>query len=500
MGDMVWWVVGGLALVAIGVGWRLLGRRSTPQEAAPAAAPAPAVEPVVVEPVAAPVTSPAVAVAVPPTVEPARVAPPPVAPPVARREPPAPPTTPAAPAAPAAPRMAPAPVPVAPQAVEPRVVERPVAPPLPKVARFELRDAGVAVLVLERADVVAWTAAAPLASTPVQRELLSDLLARAAELDGRPDGEAVYCVHVPPDAALPLARSEGDAAGSHALESAPPHALDPAAAANFAAVALALRAAQAQLPALRSQVGETKTIAAALHPKLIAQTEGRLKTLVQDLARYLREAEENYAGAIRKPVFIGRVDAACEQAAGVWQVATAAAAAARVQLEAQVQAPRFGEVQLEKSLAALRELQGQRRVMDAAARLLAGWEQLRLVLGDAAPGGPAVLRDAASALAATVDTDGRLAATLIACLDAAKAPDYVGKAEFNANRTAAREVLANLNGAALGAAQAALAQAAAALDAGFAGRAAQSLLLRVDAAARVVEVREPAGSTSSAAG
>lgn len=472
MGEVVWLVVAVVAVGAIGLGWWMVRRQSSGEPAAmPTAAAAAPVE-------ATPAVMPTVA---PP---PAGVA----APAPAHHEPPpAPPlAAPLPKVAPALPRTA-----AAPAQTAPRVVDRPAAPALPKVARFELRDGDAGVLVLERAPAASWDRATTLVSTPVQRELLSDLMARARELDGAAAGDAVYAVRLAAGAALPLARSEGAPAGSSTFVSEPPQALDPVAAANFAAAALALQAARVHLPALHGQVGETKTVAAALHPKLIAQTEGRLKSLVQDLARYLREAEENYAGAIRKPVFIGRVDGACEQALGVWQGALAAAAGARAQIETQVRAPRFGEVQLEKSLAALRDLQGQRRVLDAAARILAGWEQLRLLLGEPSADAAPALREAAAALAAACEADNRTATALGACIDVAKTPDYVGKAEFNANRSAAREVLAGFDTGGFAAAQASLERAGAALDAGFAGRVAQTLLLRLDAAARVVDVRVP---------
>lgn len=484
MGEsVVWWIAAGVAVVVVGViVARLRGKGAEvplvePTAPGPVAPPA---MPVVAEapPVASVATSAEAAPAVVPEAAPAPAAPPSIAP--------APPPVPLRPQVAAAPAAEAA----------PRVVERPRAPALPRVARFELREPGRCLVAVERAAPPAWSAAGPLASTPVQRELLSALLARAGELDGvQQEAEPVYAVHLPAGAALALAR--GSAA---APESVPRGAIEVAAAADFAAAALALQVAREALPALRAQVGESKAVVAALHPKLVAATEGRVKSLVQDLARYLREAEENYAGAIRKPVFLSRVDAACEQAASVWQAAADAAAAARETIATQARAPRFGEVQLEKSLAALRELQGQRRVMDAAARILAGWEQLRLLLGDAAPGGIVLLKEADAALAAAGDADDRLATALSAALDNAKAPDYVGKAEFNANRNAARELLPSLAPAALAAPSTALAHAAAALEAGVAGRAAQALLLKVDAAARVIEVREAARLNAPAAG
>ncbi len=488
VGDAMWLVAAAVAAVGAAlVVWSMRRGRKRPGQP-PVQAPVESAAPVPVKPVAAaPVRG----------MTPSAVAAPAI--PLPALPPSVPPATPKPPA----PRVVAAPGTTVPQArVAPRVVDLPRVPVLPKVSRFELRDAATPVLVLERADATAWGDGAALACTPVQREHLSGLLARASQLDGAsPDGAAqLYAVRLRAGAALALARSESAADGAATLESVPPLALDPGEAANFAAAALALQAARAHLPGLHAQVAETKAVAAALHPKLMAQTEGRLKSLVQDLARYLREAEENYAGAVRKPVFIARVEAACDQAAALCQGAQAAAGAARAQLEPLAQAPRFGEVQLERSLAALRDLQGQRRVQDAAVRILSGWEQLRLVLGEGAPAAAAILGEADRALAAGVEADRQIAGVITARVEAAKAPDYVGKAEFIANRTAALDVLAALEPSALAAARESLARAAAALAAGFAGHAAQALLLRVDGAARVVEVREPAGVSSPVAG
>jgi len=84
-----------------------------------------------------------------------------------------------------------------------------------------------------------------------------------------------------------------------------------------------------------------------------------------------------------------------------------------------------------------------------------------------------------------------LAEALDACIAAAKVPDYVGKAEFVANRTAARELSDTIKADPLAGAAAALAKASAALAAGFAGHTAHRLLLRLDGAGRVLELRRP---------
>jgi hypothetical protein len=490
--DVVWWLAAALVLVAVGlVAWMWARKRKPPQ---PEAAAAPAPEVIVPAPVAA---APRAAVA------PAAPAAP--APTVAAPTIPAKPPAPLRPAGEArsAPRKPPAPAPTAaprPASVGP-VVEAPAARPvLPRVARFELRDATAQpLLVIERASAEAWAEAAELASTPVQREQLGGLLAQAPQLEGaEADAQGgLYAVRLREHSALALARGDLSVApGPSGPVSVPALAIDVAQVASFAAAALALQAARGVLPGLHAQVAQAKTAVAALHPKLVAQSEGRLKSLSQDLARYLREVEENYAGAIRKPVFIERVGAACGQAAALCEGAQAPAAAARAQLEQQTQASRFGEVQLEKSLAALRELQGQRRIQDAAARILSGWEQLRALLGQDVPAAAGTLVSAAGALAAGTQADHRLVEALDICLAAAKVPEYVGKAEFIAHRTATHELIETIKADSLAGAAAALAKASAALAAGFAGHAAHKLLLRLDGAGHVVELRWPTSPTT----
>jgi hypothetical protein len=357
--------------------------------------------------------------------------------------------------------------------------------------------------MLERGHETAWRDAEPLASTPVQRELLSGLLVHAPQLASEAlAGTGLYAVTLASGVALPLARGQLAPTSAAGLSSVPPLAIEVEQATTFAAAVLALQAARSSLPGLRAQASETKAAAGLLHPKLVAQTEGRLKSLVQDLARYLREAEENYAGAIRKPVFLDRVGDACHHAATLWQVTLAAADAARSQVDVQTRAPRFGEVQIEKALAALRDLQGQRRVLDVAARILAGWEQLRLMLGEQSPDSAEALRNARQTLMASEASDRTLAATLSACIDGAKVPDYVGKAEFIAHRSAARELIVTIESETLDAAAQALAAGALALDAGLPGQGELALLLQLDAQGRVTEVRSPRATppTAPAAG
>lgn len=473
MGDAVWLLVAVLALACAALVGLLLRKRRPPS--------------LPIAPVAPPAE-----VAAPPAAR-AEVPPPPAAGPAA--EPPAAPPAPA-PRVPAA--AAPAAVVAAPATRPPRSVAP--AAPAPLVARaprFVLRDALPIgpVMLLERADAAAWAQGVPLEPTPMQRDALGALLAHADRLEAPAGAEAsapLFVVRLRGGTALPLARGELAGAPGGDLQCEPPQAIDPTQAAGVAAIMLALHCGPAYLSGLRARVTETKSLAAALHPKLLAQSDGKLKSLLQDLTRYLREAEENYAGAIRKPVFIARVGDTTGHAEQLWRQTVEVAAAARAQIEAQAGASRFGEVQLEKTLSALRELQGQRRVLDVVARILAGWHLLRLALGESASGAAATLRAARASLEAGAAADRALATTVAACLDTAKVPDYVGKAEFVANRNAARELLARLDEASHAAAGQFLGQVVDAIEAGFAGRAPLALLLQLDAQGRATEVRAAA--------
>lgn len=463
--DAVWMLVAALALACAVLVWLLLrkGRRESP----------PAVSDV------------------------ATAAPPSVAPPAAA----APAAAPAAPAPPA-----PRPVPSRPAgAVEAPAAKTPAASApaatpsatvtVARALRFELRDdAEDAVLRLARTTTEAWDDALALEPTPMQRDALARLIVHAARLEPGEvaDNADLFVLRLRGASALPLARGRLGGAPAAPLRSQPAHALDAGAAAQAAAVTLALHCMPAYLAPLRARVGETKAIAATLHPKLLAQGEGRLKSLLQDLTRYLREAEENYAGAVRKPVFVGRVAETCGVAEALWRELAESVAGLRAQIDAQVRAPRFGEVQLEKSLAALRELQGQRRVQDVASRVLAGWQMLRLALGEASPAVAAALREAGAALRSSDAADAALAEALGRGIDAAPVPDYVGKAEFLANRQAARELLQRIATESLEPAASQLVNAADAIAGGYAGDAPLALLLRLDAHGRPAELRRPA--------
>lgn len=469
--DAVWMLVAALTLACAVLGWLLLrkGRREPP--------PAVPAEPRAAAPA---VTAPSAASAGPTATAQAKAPAAPVAPPVV---PPRPAGVVAAPPAKAAPAAVPAAAPAATVTVA-------------RALRFELRDdaAADAVMRLERTATEAWSDAVALEPTPMQRDALARLTVHAARLEPGAVGDNadLFVLRLRRASALPLSRGRLGGAPAAALQSQPAHALDPGAAAQAAAVTLALHCSPVYLGPLRARVSETKSVAATLHPKLLTQGEGRLKSLMQDLTRYLREAEENYAGAVRKPVFVGRVAETCRVAETLWRELGDAVATLRAQIDAQVRAPRFGEVQLEKSLAALRELQGQRRVQDVASRVLAGWQMLRLALGEASPAAAAALRDAAAALRSSDAADSALAEALGRCIDAAPVPDYVGKAEFVANRQAARELLQRIATESLEAAATQLAQAADAIGAGFAGDAPLALLLKLDAHGRPAELRRPA--------
>ncbi|MDQ2926761.1 MAG: hypothetical protein M3R22_01135, partial [Pseudomonadota bacterium] len=223
------------------------------------------------------------------------------------------------------------------------------------------------------------------------------------------------------------------------------------------------------LDALGDEMRDLKASVAALPPKLAAQSDGRLKTLVQDLSRFAREARDNYMSVVGKFAFRERVGEGCERASGLWHDLVASTDAARQQLEGVAMTPRFGEAQIDRCLSLWRELQSQERLLEIAARLLAGMHTLRLALGDAAPaGGVDPLLSASAALRAGLAHDHDLAARLVEREKNAEGDPYVGKAEFAANRAALRKLLDKLAAEAMALAMQRLDAAAATgpLDAG----------------------------------
>lgn len=317
------------------------------------------------------------------------------------------------------------------------VAPPPVRPPALLVAtrarRYELRDARPEpVLALERGRVEEWQRAAAAAPTPMQCELLTAALGHAPLLAAAasPADSDLYRLTLRAGIALPLARGELTAAE---LRAVPAQALDPARSPALAATVMSLHCTPVYLRRLRREVSELQADSADWLRRSSSADE-RLRALLQDLSRYLREVEENHAGAIRKPVFVARVADFCAQTEQQWRMAFDAAESLQRRLAA------GEEVAAEQAV--------RRHVAHCAARMLAAWHGLRLALGDAEPAAALALRSALQAL--------RLAA------HPASEP-----------------------------AQRLLADTLQALDAGFAGEAALTLLLRLDALGRVLEVRGP---------
>jgi hypothetical protein len=409
-----------VVLVVVGLAGFLLKGRKGRAEAPAALEPPPADAPV---DAAAPVEGVVAGVqAAPPALPPS-----PVPPPATVRSPPPPPVS--------APPPTAAPVPPPPDPVT-------VAPPRPRPQAPVVER----VLVLENVDVSEWEAARPLTLSAVQRAAVASAMTAASQL--RPGESGVHAVRFDAGTAIRIARGDVDvirsvAAACAAVTSKRARWLDSAAATALAATALAALASERWLDALGDEMRDLKTRLAALPPKLSAQGEGRLKTLVQDLSRFAREARDNYVSVIGKFAFRERVGDGSERAAGVWHELVVGADALRQQLDLVAKAPRFGEVQVERTLACWREVQEQERLQEIAARVLAGMHTLRLALGDAAPGAGGVdpLASAAAALQAGLDQDRDLAARLAEREKGAKGDPYVGRAEFEANRAALRKLL-----------------------------------------------------------
>ncbi|MGZ5186504.1 MAG: hypothetical protein ACXWCO_15495 [Caldimonas sp.] len=305
-------------------------------------------------------------------------------------------------------------------------------PPAPLIER---------VLALEAAAQGEWDSGVPLALSAAQSASLATTLALAS-------GPAAYAIVFESGSAVALGRADQAFMRSLASASAKGpdgsrHWLDSRAAAALAASALAGLANERFLDALGDEVRELKALLAALSLKLTALGDVRLKTLVQDLSRFAREARDNYVSALGKTAFRERVDEATERALGVWRDLVERADAVRRQLDVLAKAQRFGEVQVEKALAQLRELNDVERVQDVAARSLAAAHVLRVVMGELpARGGADPLASAAAALQGGVDQDLSLALSLSDCEKVARGDPYVGKGEFEANRAALRKLIA----------------------------------------------------------
>ena len=345
------------------------------------------------------------------------------------------------------------------------------------------------MLALERAADPLWNAAATLELTTEQLAALSTLAARTTVTT-----DSVYAAHFRDADPLRVARAQVPAGNGH---HAPPGPwLNAAASATFAGTGLAAWVGQHYLGDLLEQGNGVKAAVIAIPAKLASPADPRIKTLAQDLSRFARETRDNYAASIAKPLFVQRVADAAKQAATIRTTVQLHLAAARSQLDTLAKAPRYGEVQLEKTLVHLRELQGQRRVQDAALRILAGLERLRLALGDdGKPGGAAAMRATCSDVEAGFAQDLDLIQRLRACEEKAQGSSaYVGKGEFVANRAAARALLAKIEAESSQLALQQLAEVAAARASGFLdGRAASwTLLLRIDEQGQVSELRHTA--------
>ena len=404
-----WIIAAGLVLLGLGLGWWVVKSRNRSGDA-------PALPEAPVEKVAAPAdVAPAPGA---PAVAPIRVAAPaPVAPgpPAAAKAAPAPPVRPAPPPAPVA-------------LVPPTIIMVPPLRPAPPVVER--------VLALQSATEGEWASGVALPLSPVQS-------ASVATAMGGEDTPAVHAIDFAPGASMAVAHA--DIAFMRGLAAHAPAAgrwLDGGAAAVVAAVSLCGLANERFLEPLGDEMRELKALLARLAPKVTGLADGRLKALVQDLSRFAREARENYASAIGKTAFRERIEEAAERTLMVWRDAVERIDATRGPLEALADAPRFGEVQIEKALALMRELQEQKRVQEIAARTLAAAHTLRIAVGDTlVPPAGDPLASAAAALRGSIDQDRDLFARLVDAEKAARGDPYVGKGEFEANRAALRKLL-----------------------------------------------------------
>ena len=456
--DTGWIALAALALFVAWLGWTVLRtRRRRPQ--APAGEAVAAAPSTVAAPVEAPVAS----------VEPiAKVA--------ARVEPRA-----AGPAQPLA---------VAPVTEPVSEAPRSMRPPPPRFER---------VLGIEAGDAQGWDAAVPVPLSAAQAGAVAAACAPAVDAGRRGPGDAfaVVVVAFPAGSILRIAR--GDAGILKSLsadnETATLRALawlDSKSASALASTLLAALASARHLDELNGEVQEIKTAFAALPPKLAALADGRLKALVQELSRFMREARDSYAASIVRPAFREHVDDACARMLALWREIAGQLDASRQQLAGETAAPRFGEVQVERVLAGLRSLHDERRLQRLAARLLAALHVLRVALGGTAPhAGVHPLQSASAALRAGGEEDAALAARLRVCEQSAQGDPYVGRSEFEAHRAALRNLLDKVAEAASGDGADRLASAQAAAAEGFPDLSGSDdrWLVRVDAAGSDAEVR-----------
>ncbi|MEP6739329.1 MAG: hypothetical protein ABJA61_03060 [Caldimonas sp.] len=396
-----------------------------------------------------------------------------VAPPKAAPAPP--PAREARPVAARAPMPPPAPVAVPPP---PESITLIMAPrPRPAAPPFEH------ALALQIASVADWGGARALALNPAYLATIAGAVP-ATLADGRQADGAFFGLSFAPGAALRVARGETAclralAEANEGVVAASGHWLASGAATTIAATVLAALAGEHFLETLNGEVQDLKN---AIPAKAVSPADGKAKTLVQELSRFTREARENYASALGKPAFRERVGEACTRAAEFWRELAARADAARQQLEALAAVPRFGEVQVEKSLEQLRELQDTQRLQHVAARVLAALHTLRTSFGDAAPAAEGdALQSAAATLQSGADLDRDLVQRLRVCEQGARGDPYVGRSEFEAKRVAVRKTLDKLGGDAPPPGLDRITAAQAAAAAGFPGiaEAAEQWFLRV---------------------
>ena len=435
---------------------------------------------------------------------PERAAEPPVrsAPPAASPSPapavplaPAVPPAPVAPYAPEAPSATPAPTPPAASPAQSRAEPAP-----PATADTGLQER---ILPIVRVDATHWSAAIAFDSAPDRLAAITALLAPALRAGQGTDGEAILAISFEGDDAIGIARADtatldalsrrgaSTAAAASGATAAPAGWLGREGAAAVAGSVLADWARSRYVDGLDARLPEIKSALGAALPKLDGETQRRLRKLVHEFSRFVREARDNYAGAIRKPVFLERVAEAGAEAARVWAAVQDRMKAIRVQLDSLASAPRYGEVQLERTIGQLRALHEERRIEALGARLVAALAVLRLGLGDAAAEGEHSLDALCAAHRADLDAEQALRSRLAECERSAKGPAYAGKGEFESNRVASRTWHSKLEAEPADGAGHHLAAARAAVAAGFLGGDATdwTLLLRRDRDGGVVEVR-----------
>jgi hypothetical protein len=347
--------------------------------------------------------------------------------------------------------------------VAPPAVRLPATLVAARARRYELRDAGAEpALTLERAGAVEWRQASPLSATPMQREVLSAMLAHAPLLAVPGFGDAdLFRLSLRAGAALPLARGE---LAASSLRVAPAQSLDANRAAAVAAVVMALHCAPVYLHSLRQEVAAIQAEAADWL-RLSSPEDERLRALLQELSRYLREVEENHAGAVRKPVFVARVADFGAQTEAQWRVAGDAGSAQRLRVATALAGPALAPADW---LALVQAYALRQRVACHAARMLSAWHGLRLALGEAVPAATLVLHAALQAQRAANRDDAGLARS-------AAARGWAWPLAPEPGLRAERSLAAALQ----------------AIEAGFAGEVGLTLLVRLDSLGRVCEVRSP---------